>query len=574
MELVQRSLTAGILILCIAAIRIFCINHLPKKTFLILWSVVLIRLLLPVSTSVPNPFLSEHDVQMDMVVKKTKINTEGKRIIQEQIQQSQSKESPFLFLQNKNNFLEEDVWRWIYAAGVITMILCWMFFYRRSYRKLTQALPLQNKRLEEVWESCRTTKRKVRLFISDQITTPMTYGLAHPKIVLPKGIDCSQNIEYILKHESIHIKRMDIAWKMLMMMALSFHWWNPLVWIMMILFNRDLEIACDESVLSSWGAQERAEYAMALIQLAEQKNFFSPFGSGFGKNAVQERIVAIMKYKKITMPGILAGVLLTASSLTVFADFDAKTEQKPEKTIETETDSDRMTETEMEELNEMNVRDGEFIVDGGFLEGILRSVDGEWYFSDDDGKTWIKLKFTDGVSIESDLELDLSPSITEESGEIAVEPLDIEYVNEIEGGETAVELYGSESIKEMTESGNYYKIWTDKKETDVDLTSTEEGDSQEERKAFEEIAQWMEDYKEYGIQFNAETGELYYQDKLVYYFADMKKERDGTVSGNVYSNEEIESRCGVIAVHDENGETVGVKLLDEEQTKAYRDSIW
>ena len=140
MELVQRSLTAGILILCIAAIRIFCINHLPKKTFLILWSVVLIRLLLPVSISVPNPFLSEHDVQMDMVVKKTKINTEGKRIIQEQIQQSQSKESPFLFLQNKNNFLEEDVWRWIYAAGVITMILCWMFFYRRSYRKLTQEI--------------------------------------------------------------------------------------------------------------------------------------------------------------------------------------------------------------------------------------------------------------------------------------------------------------------------------------------------------------------------------------------------------------------------------------------------
>ena len=159
-----------------------------------------------------------------------------------------------------------------------------------------------------------------------------------------------------------------------MMMALSFHWWNPLVWIMMILFNRDLEIACDESVLSSWGAQERAEYAMALIQLAEQKNFFSPFGSGFGKNAVQERIVAIMKYKKITMPGILAGVLLTASSLTVFADFDAKTEQKPEKTIETETDSDRMTETEMKELNEMNVRDGEFIVDGGFLEGIFKGL--------------------------------------------------------------------------------------------------------------------------------------------------------------------------------------------------------
>lgn len=54
----------------------------------------------------------------------------------------------------------------------------------------------------------------------------------------------------------------------------------------------------------------------------------------------------------------------------------------------------------------------------------------------------------------------------------------------------------------------------------------------------------------------------------------MKKESNGTVEGKVYSNEEIESRSGVIAVHDENGKTVGVKLLDEAEAKEYRDSMW
>ena len=96
----------------------------------------------------------------------------------------------------------------------------------------------------------------------------------------------------------------------------------------------------------------------------------------------------------------------------------------------------------------IRLKSGRILAPGSTEQGIWKAFVDR---SDDDGKTWIKLKFTDGVSIESDLELDLSPSITEESGEIAVEPLDIEYVNEIEGGETAVELYGSESIKEMTE---------------------------------------------------------------------------------------------------------------------------
>ena len=49
MELVQRSLQGGILILVILAIRVLWLDRLPKRTFPVLWGVVLVRLLAPFS---------------------------------------------------------------------------------------------------------------------------------------------------------------------------------------------------------------------------------------------------------------------------------------------------------------------------------------------------------------------------------------------------------------------------------------------------------------------------------------------------------------------------------------------
>ena len=49
MSLLQMSFSGAILILAIVVIRALAINRLPRKTFLALWGVALLRLLIPLS---------------------------------------------------------------------------------------------------------------------------------------------------------------------------------------------------------------------------------------------------------------------------------------------------------------------------------------------------------------------------------------------------------------------------------------------------------------------------------------------------------------------------------------------
>lgn len=321
--MIQISLTAGILILFILAERIVLLCRIPKKVFLILWGIVLFRLLLPVSISLPQKqaawIMTERQNIEDQNAADPAENMAGGMM--EPVQEKETlrwKSRKVLDIVGHVYFKFEWLWKRLYAAGAVLVLLVFLFCYLRSRRWLDEALPLKDEEIQKVWDRCKVIAREVPIFVSDQIFTPMTYGVLHPKVVLPKRSVCDQNLEYILTHESIHIRRMDAVWKFLILVATILHWWNPLVWVMMILANRDLEIACDEEVLSLWGAQRRTSYAMALIQLAEQKNSISPLASGFGKSAIQERIVAIMKYKKKSAAGILAGVCMILSSLTVF----------------------------------------------------------------------------------------------------------------------------------------------------------------------------------------------------------------------------------------------------------------
>jgi len=87
---------------------------------------------------------------------------------------------------------------------------------------------------------------------------------------------------------------------------------------MFVLVNRDLEITCDEMVIRHFGAETKTAYAYSIIGMAEQRSKFTPLYNGFAKNAAEERIVSIMKYKKSTITAIVLAVLLVAGATTAF----------------------------------------------------------------------------------------------------------------------------------------------------------------------------------------------------------------------------------------------------------------
>ena len=118
--------------------------------------------------------------------------------------------------------------------------------------------------------------------------------------------------------------------KLIATYALCIHWFNPFVWVMYILFNRDIELACDESVIRQFGDKSKSAYSLMLISMEAKKSGLSPLCNHFSKNAIEERITAIMNTKRTTAITLLSACLIVLVTVSLFvtsatASTDSKT---------------------------------------------------------------------------------------------------------------------------------------------------------------------------------------------------------------------------------------------------------
>ena len=321
MSLMQMSISAALLITATVLIRVIGLNKLPKTTFLILWGAVIIRLLVPVS--IPGQFSFYSAVRNIINTVEPMPVTESVLTIDDRV------------IQETRNFVEPAAQGYITSITPFTIIwfigmfVAFIFFviiYFKSHRNLRFATLISDNDFLNEWQKSHRLMRSIAIMQSDKIKTPVAVGLIKPKIILPKCINMNdtQLLDHVLLHEYCHIKRFDALWKILMVVALCVHWFNPFVWIMFILANRDLELTCDEMVLHHFGTETKTAYAYSIIGMAEQKNKFASFYNGFSKNAAVERIESIMKLKKSSflsrMLAFMLVVTLSIGALTVFAE--------------------------------------------------------------------------------------------------------------------------------------------------------------------------------------------------------------------------------------------------------------
>ena len=342
MSLLQMSFSGAILILTIMVIRLLAINKLPKKTFLFLWGIVILRLLLPISIpsvwsvySFFNQNVSEHTlngIPMENVIP-----------IAPREPFIPHNETPTLPAEHVSHI---SVWSIVWCVG---MVLCFAFFiisYLRCRFEFQTSIPVQND-FTERWLKKHPLRRSISIRQSDRVSTPLTYGFFHPVILMPKKTNWenTKQLEYILLHEYVHICRYDALTKLISTVALCIHWFNPFVWIMYTLVNRDMELACDERVVRRFGETSKSAYAMTLIDMAAKQSSLTPLCNNFSKNAIEERITAIMKTRKKSLLTLLTGALLITAVTTACATSAPNTKN------ETEAKSEVSTETENPEVS-------------------------------------------------------------------------------------------------------------------------------------------------------------------------------------------------------------------------------
>lgn len=495
------SFLGTVIILLIVVLRAVLINRLPKKTFLILWWIALIRLLVPFSIkSVTSIYSLLQSIYSDINPVRT-AQTTTFLPIHGNMPEIANGLSEAMVQRTESISILSVIW----LAG---LLLCFGFFavsYIKCYREFRFSLPVENDILE-AWKEKHPLKRSLSIRQTETIAAPLSYGVIRPVILMPKNTEWKNiyQLRYVLEHEYVHIRRLDMLTKLIMIAAVCIHWFNPLVWVMYILFNRDLELSCDETVVRRFGMDIKSVYATALISMEEKKSGLTPLCNSFSKNAIEERIRAIMKIKKTSKFAVIISAVLV---ICVTGGF-ATSASSLEKNTETAQENGETTVA----LNEVNIREDE----------PLSSSDVEWWTAEEYAK-WL------------DEEKEVLQSMI---GEKAYTGGDGWFVWTQEKVDETIALYednlqkikdgmklskSSDDAVGITMAYSPENIEYAKQEAE---TVTENKDSNENVFSEEQLSE----YAKAGITYQKETGFLMYDGKTIGYFRDEFKPGTYTIS--------------------------------------------
>lgn len=306
MNLLQLSLRGGVLIFCILLLRLCLQRRLPRTTFWLLWIVAAIRLLLPFSIPVSLPVLSSPTLSAlsplhgpDTTVLVPVVNGNAPENIVPKG--------------------EGSIWFSLWLVGAVLFLTYFVVSYIRCLRIFRTSVQDETPEIQ-TWLASKRLYRAVTVRWCSQITSPLTYGILRPVILLPVTLDRQDSaaLQFVLTHELVHIRRFDALTKLLFAAALTLHWFNPMAWLLFLLGNRDLELSCDAWVIHQMGQEYRAAYALTLLGLEDQRgcSCCNQFSGAFW----EERIRSIMQYKRysvLVMFLVLLGIVGITSAFAV-----------------------------------------------------------------------------------------------------------------------------------------------------------------------------------------------------------------------------------------------------------------
>lgn len=281
-DLLDLNFTASIVILFVICVRQF-LKGAPKIFSYALWGIVLLRLLMPVSIESPVSFVPERTefssmVQLNEALPQIQFEMPADRVENEWYRENTAPEAPLV--QTYRSADPETYLTITWLVGIAVMLLYSIVSYLKLRRRVSASIPLRK-----------------GIYIADHIDTPFVMGFFRPAIYLPSAL-VEPERRYIIAHERHHIRRGDHIFKALGFLALTIHWFNPLVWLSFSLASRDMEMSCDEAVIRKLGEAFRADYSQTLLNLATGHRTFTGTPLAFGEDDPAGRVRNLAKWKK------------------------------------------------------------------------------------------------------------------------------------------------------------------------------------------------------------------------------------------------------------------------------------
>lgn len=280
------SILGGVSGLIVMALR--KIKNLPQFAVYVLWVIPLLRLWIPFGIANEYSLLNF----VSRYTTKTVVISQG--LPEFTMSNSLMGANSYFPIEYKTDLLAgiiraaSVIWLIVAAASILTSLL--LYIFTKSEIKNSRHI-------------------KDNIYMSDSVTAPAVYGIIHPQIILPPTLG-KDDIEFIVLHEQVHIRRKDNLWRVIAVITACVHWFNPFVWIFLKSFLADMELACDAKVLKQLDENQIKNYANTILEASAGKTFFA---SAFGGAKTKVRIENILSYKRLTFFSTLSFAALIAS---------------------------------------------------------------------------------------------------------------------------------------------------------------------------------------------------------------------------------------------------------------------
>ena len=287
----ERGISAGYVILAVIVLRLL-FRKSPRWVMGILWALVAIRLICPIVVESPfsvvpkGPLFDKETSNLKSEQEVQQINnlpdqnqTAGKQVAEIKEHTAKQDETKD-FWTDKRKTDSKKMLSTIWLLGMLVLTGYGIFGSLRVEYQLRFAVPVE----QQIWEC-------------DTIHTSFLWGLFHPRIYLPSGMN-EETKRYVIRHERAHQKRGDHWWKVIGYVLLVIYWFQPLMWIAYWIFARDIEYACDEHVIGNLSFAERKEYAQALLLCGSGRSRRLAGPLAFGGLGVKPRIKNVLSYQK------------------------------------------------------------------------------------------------------------------------------------------------------------------------------------------------------------------------------------------------------------------------------------
>lgn len=298
----ELSWQAGLIALAVMAVRLVLRKKASRRALCMLWALVALRLLLPVSLTVESPVsLQAEEAPVSRVYHAMQ---EARTSVPEEAAPAPAESSgtaaavvpaePAAEPVTLRTFARWLPWIWVIGMGCMAAYMLLSFIWMR----------LTLRRAEHIQDN---------VYRCTQWSTPFVLGTIAPCIYVPESVS-EEDLPQVLAHERCHIRRWDHVVKPFAFLLLAVNWFNPVLWAAYVLLGRDMENACDEMALKNADAAQRAAYSRALVSCAAQPKMAAVCPLAFGEVAVKERVKNVLGYKK---PAIWAAVILAAAAVVI-----------------------------------------------------------------------------------------------------------------------------------------------------------------------------------------------------------------------------------------------------------------